>query len=251
MKTEHPSPRHMAQLRQLWQQAFGDTDDFLDSFYGTAYAPDRCLCILLEDRPAAALYWLDCTLQEHKLAYIYAVVTDPAYRGRGLCRALMESTHDLLRCRGYAGAVLVPQQEGLRAMYAGMGYRNCGGLQEIACAAGKDPIAVQAIGPAEFAALRRTLLPPHSVLQEGHSLDFLARQLQFYRGPGFLLAAFAENGILQGMELLGDPSAAPAITAALGCREGRFRIPGESPFAMFHPLAEDCNAPDYFGFAFD
>lgn len=251
MKTEHPSPRHMAQLRQLWQQAFGDTDDFLDSFYGTAYAPDRCLCILLEDRPAAALYWLDCTLQEHKLAYIYAVVTDPAHRGRGLCRALMESTHDLLRRRGYTGAVLVPQQEGLRAMYAGMGYRNCGGLHSFSCTPGGEPTALRAIGPAEFAVLRRKMLPEGAVVQEGRGLDFLSRQLQFYTGGDFLLAAFAEEGILHGVELLGNAAAAPGITAALGCREGRFRIPGETPFAMFHPLASDVPAPEYFGFAFD
>ena len=246
-----PGNVEIPQLLQLWKEVFGEYDGFWELFRNIAFLPDHCRCITENGQVIAGLYWFDCRCGKDKIAYIYAVVTDPAHRGRGLCRALMESTHDLLRCRGYAGAVLVPQQEGLRAMYAGMGYRNCGGLQEITCAAGEDPIAVQAIGPAEFAALRRTLLPPHSVLQEGHSLDFLARQLQFYRGSGFLLAAFAENGILQGMELLGDPSAAPAITAALGCREGRFRIPGDRPFAMFHPLAEGCNAPDYFGFAFD
>lgn len=251
MKTDHPAPRHRRKLRQLWQAAFGDTDAFLDCFYETAFVPENCLCILDADQPIAVLYWIDCQLAEEKLAYIYAVVTDPAHRGRGLCRRLMEATHDLLRRRGYAGTVLVPQQGGLRAMYAGMGYENCGGLCTCSCAAGEEPVSLRAIGAAEFAALRRRMLPPRAVVQEGLGLAFLAEQLQFYAAENCLLAAYAEQGILHGVELLGDLAAAPGITAALGCREGRFRIPGTSPFAMFHPLASSIHPPEYFGFAFD
>lgn len=251
MRTDHPAPHHIPRLRQLWQAAFGDTDVFLDSFYQTGYAPDRCLCILEGDLPVAVLYWLDCTLQEQKLAYIYAVVTDPEYRGRGLCHRLMADTHALLTRRGYAGTLLVPQQESLRSFYAGMGYRNVGGLQEISCTAGDPAVSLRALGPEAFAELRRKLLPEMAVLQEGHSLSFLAQQLQFYAGDCFLLAAYAENGILHGMELLGHGSA-PGIVKALGCREGSFRIPGrEKPFAMFRPLLPEAPEPKYFGFAFD
>lgn len=251
MKTDHPTSRHQKRLRQLWQQAFGDTNAFLDCFFETAFLPENCLCTFENDAPVAVLYWIDCHLAGRKLAYIYAVVTDPAHRGRGLCRKLIGDTHVLLASRGYAGAVLVPQQEGLRAMYAGMGYRNCGGLHSFSCTPGGEPAALRAIGPAEFAALRRKMLPEGAVVQEDRGLDFLARQLQFYTGGDFLLAAFAEDDVLHGVELLGNAAAAPGITAALGCREGRFRIPGETPFAMFHPLASDVPAPEYFGFAFD
>ena len=110
MKIDHPAPHHRMQQRRLWQEAFGDTDDFLDSFFRTAYSPDRCRCILDGDRIAAILYWMDCSLENERLAYIYAVVTCPEYRGKGLCRQLMEDTHGLLAARGYAGAILVPQK---------------------------------------------------------------------------------------------------------------------------------------------
>lgn len=251
MQIDHPSAHHMPQLRQLWQDAFGDTDAYLDSFYRTAYAPDRCRCILEGDQIAAVLYWMDCQLKEQKLAYIYAVVTHPGHRGKGLCRMLMENTHRLLAARGYSGTLLVPQQEGLRAMYAGMGYLSIGGLHTVSCTARNAPVSLRALGPAEFAGLRRKLLPEGGVLQEGHSLSFLAEQLQFYAGDGFLLAAFAEEGVLHGMELLGSTDTAPGIVNALGCTAGHFRLPGKTPFAMFHPLIPDAPAPEYFGFAFD
>ena len=252
MKIDHPSLHHMTRQRRLWQDAFGDTDAFLDSFFRTAYAPDRCRCVLVEDEIAAILYWIDCNLCDQKLAYIYAVVTHPDHRGKGLCRMLMADTHALLRSRGYAGALLVPQRESLRQMYAGMGYQNIGGLTEFRCGAGDTPVPLHAIGPKEYAALRRDLLPENAVIQEGAGLAFLAEQLQFYAGPGILLAAYAEKETLFVPELLGPSEHAPGIVTALGSLQGVFRTFGpEKPFAMFHPLREDALIPGYFGFAFD
>lgn len=252
MKIDFPSPHHMDQQRTLWQNAFGDTDVFLDSFFQTAYQPDHCRCVLISDEIAAIAYWIDCQVQEQKLAYIYAVVTHPAHRGKGLCRMLMEDIHELLQSRGYSGAILVPQQESLRQMYAGMGYRNAGGLTVFSCAAASLPVSLRAVGAAEFAELRRKMLPENAVLQEGAGLAFLARQLQFYAGDGFLLAAYGENGVLFIPELLGDQTAAPGILKALGYSKGNFRIPGQNmPFAMFHPLTDSAINPSYFGFAFD
>lgn len=252
MLIEYPSPIHIPLLRQLWKTAFGDTDAFLDSFFRTAFSFDRCRCVLEENRVAAVLYWFDCSVEEEKTAYIYAVATHPDFRNRGLCRALMEDTHRLLAGRGYASAVLVPQKESLRTMYAGMGYRDMGGLDTAECTSGDTPVSLRAIGSEEFARLRRQFLPVGGVIQENENLAFLSEQLQFYTGSGFLLAAYAEKGILHGMELLGSASAAPGIVRALNCSSGHFRIPGNTlPFAMFHPLREDASVPAYFGFAFD
>ena len=252
MKIDHPAPHHMDQQRQLWQNAFGDPDAFLDSFFRTAYAPVRCRCVFDGDTIAAILYWIDCDLKDQKLAYLYAVVTHPGYRGRGLCRMLMADTHALLRSRGYAGALLVPQKESLRQMYAKMGYQNIGGLTEFRCSAGNTKTVLRAVGPEEFAALRRKLLPENAVIQEGPGLAFLAEQLQFYAGKDILLAAYAEKETLIVPELLGSLNHAPGIVTALGTLQGVFRTFGAGkPFAMFHPLREDAHIPAYFGFAFD
>ena len=252
MWIDYPASGHIPQLRQLWKIAFGDEDAFLDLFFRHAFAIDRCRCILTEDRIAAVLYWFDCSLENRKIAYIYAVATHPDFRNQGLCRKLMADTHQILADRGYAGAVLVPQKESLRQMYAGMGYRDCGGLNRFACAAENRQLPVRTIGAEEFTALRRSLLPADGVVQEGENISFLASQLQFYAGPDFLLTAYAEEDTLHGIELLGDISVASGIPAALGFSRGTFRTPGtQLPFAMFHPLADSCPVPGYFGFAFD
>lgn len=252
MKAKHPSNRHLPQLRRLWQDAFGDPDVFLDSFYRTAYSPDRCLCLLSEDQVTAVLYWIDCSLGQEKLAYIYAVVTHPDHRGKGLCRTLLSQTHTLLKSRGYSSAVLVPQKESLRNMYAGMGYRDMGGLRELSCTADGQSIPIRAIGAEEFSALRRSMIPADGILQEGEGLVFLSEQLEFYTGQDFLLAAYVEKDTLFGVELLGNSAAAPGILKTLGFSKGSFRTPGdEKPFAMVFPLTPDAPVPNYLGFAFD
>lgn len=245
-------PKDTAPLRQLWQQAFGDTEEFMDIFFSVAYSPDRCRCLYADEQLAAALYWFDCTWEGKTLAYLYAVATDTAFRGQGLCRKLMESTHAHLKEKGYHGAILVPNGAGLFGLYEKLGYRTCGFMSTFSCEAADTPIALQPISKEEYAILRRKKLPHGSVLQEGETLALLEAYSGFYKGDGLLLTAYPENGILKVSELLGDPSAAPGILAALGYPEGTFRTPGkDTPFAMYYPLTHDTAAPEYLGLALD
>lgn len=252
MVTEHPGQAQIPGLRQLWKLAFGDSDAFLDVFFESAFSSRRCCCVSQGDTVAAALYWFDCEAYGQKIAYLYAVATHPAFRGRGLCRALMVDTHAILASRGYAGAILVPQEPGLRSMYAAMGYRECSGVSEIFASAGAETVALRPIETAEYALLRRKYLPAGGVVQEGENLALLERMARFYAGEDFLLASSEQKGAMWGMELLGNQEAAPGILKALDHPGGTFRCPGgEKPFAMFLPLTPNAKAPAYFGHAFD
>ena len=245
MNIEYPALGQIPQLRRLWQEAFGDTDAFLDVFFRTAFATNRCLCATENGQLAAAAYWFSCG----KYAYIYAVATAKSHRGRGICHQLMAKIHEILACEGYCGCIVVPGEESLRRFYGGMDYRDCGGIGEISCTAGA-PLPIRKLTPAEFASLRRQHLPENSVLQEHENLAFLSQWAEFYAGEDFLLAATREGDEIRGWELLGNTHAAAGIVAALGAKSGTFRTPGDTPFAMYHPLT--CkNAPAYFGFAFD
>lgn len=251
MTIDHPRSCQLPQLRSLWKAAFGDTDDFLDQFFSTAYHPQRCRCITLDGTVAAALYWFDVTCREEKMAYLYAVATHPNARGQGLCRRLMEDVRNLLSDRGYAAILLVPQEEPLVGMYAKMGYRPATGVAAF-YASPAAALPLKKISAAEYGALRRALLPPGGVLQEAENLTFLATQAEFYAGADFVAAVTADGDHLHCHELLGSRSAAAGIVAALNCRSGFFRVPGEEiPFAMIQKLKNNCPDPQYFGLAFD
>lgn len=249
---KYPGNEEIPQLLSLWKNVFGEYDGFWELFRNIAFLPDHCRCITENGQVIAGLYWFDCRCGKDKIAYVYAVVTDPAHRGRGLCRKLMEDVHALLKTRGYDSVMLVPADQGLREMYRKLGYEDCTSVEKLSCAAGETAVEIRNVGTEEYAALRREFLPENAVLQEGLQLPFLAAQAQLFAGADFLLAAWLEGNALHSMELLGNTNAAPGILRALGCEKGIFQTPGvNNPFAMIHKLQDSAVVPNYFGFSFD
>lgn len=252
MKIDFPVPRQYKQLTALWQEAFGDTEEFIDGFFCTAFSPARCRCITISRKIVAALYWMDLRLNDKRYAYIYAVAVAKARRGKGLARTLMTDAREHLALRGYDGILLVPQGEGLRTLYEKLGYTTCTTVSEFPAAAGEVPVALQRIDREEYARLRQGMLPSDAAVEEEENIAFLETMAFFYRSENLLLAAHAENGKLWCPEYLGDPAAAPGVLKALNCTEGHFRTPGgQFPFAMFLPLVEDVPAPSHLALAFD
>lgn len=251
MIIDRPRPEDIPLLRRLWQRSFWDTDEFLDSFFRLGFDPRRCRCVFADDQPVAALYWFDCACDGRKLAYLYAVATDEAHRGQGLCRALMTHIHELLKQAGYSAAVLVPGQPSLFGFYGNLGYSPFGGVRRWEVTAANEAVALRPVDQEEYAALRRQLLPKNGVIQEGAFLSVLADQLNLYAGDGFVFSAAVDNNRLIVQEYLGDLRFAPGILAALGLKIGIFRTPGsESPFAMALSL-DGVPLPEYFGLALD
>lgn len=249
MTVNMPQEEQILQLRDLWKQAFGDTDAFLDGFFATGFDRRRCRCVTWNDRVAAVLYWFDCCWEGKKLAYIYAVATDEDFRGKGFCRGLMEDTHAHLGKLGYRGAILVPGSRELFGMYEKLGYRGfCPRLwQEVT--AQEPAVTLQALTPDEYAAARKERLPAGGVQQDGAALMYLATFAGFYRAEESIFCGGGEE-VFQFQEYFGAPEKLPGILAALQVNAGRVLCPGVGPdSAMFYPLSDDMEMPTYFGLA--
>ena len=245
MIIDRPAAGDIPALRSLWQAAFGDTDSFLEGFFATGFAPERCRCVHLGNTLAAALYWFDWTWQNKKVAYIYAVATDKAFRGQGLCRALMTDTHRHLQENGYAGACLVPGNPGLFAMYEKLGYR--GFCREALCTvtAGAPTAQPERISWEEF---QRRPMPDNALIPDGITLRFLATFAGLYRLKDGYFAVSWESGGPVFQEFLADPALLPGIIATLGAQTGTVRLPGaDRYFALYLPLDGTEELPQYPG----
>ena len=228
MIIDRPRAEDLPGLRRLWQQAFGDTDAYLDIFFRVGFAPERCRCVR-QNAVTAALYWFDCRWGNKKVAYIYAVATDKAFRGQGLCRALFESTHQQLKNEGYGGAVLVPVKPELSAMYAKFGYRGFCPLQK---ATGKKPDGV-AISPEEYEALRQEYLGENAILQGNTALQLLGSYGSFYKAENAIFCGYLEEETFHFEEIIGQlPAQKEAFSEA-----------------MYLSLDGDDTRPDYFAIA--
>ncbi|MCM1151762.1 MAG: GNAT family N-acetyltransferase [Alistipes sp.] len=110
--------------KELWQKAFGDEEEFVDSFLMRYYSRRRMLGVERDGRLAAMLHILPFESELGRTSYIYGVATDPEYRGRGLASQLLHEA--LQRCdeRGDDATILIPTpgEAWLRDFYGRFGF---------------------------------------------------------------------------------------------------------------------------------
>lgn len=251
MTIDMPNLSQIPELRQLWQQAFGDTEEFLDGFFSMVFAKERCRCITVEGHVVAALYWFDCNWEGKKAAYVYAVATDSAYQGNGYCRTLMDDTHSHLKRQGYALAVLVPGNEGLFRLYEKCGYEGFCPMEQKTVSAGEQASPFRQVTATEYAAARKKYAPAGSVLHHVSALVFGSAFLKFYVGEDFAFCCAKEDTTANFQEFLGNKENLSGILAGLKAETGNLRLPGGKDYAMYCPLEKPESKPTYFGIPFN
>lgn len=117
------------QLYELWYEAFGDSKEYIDTFFASFQPEEITHTLTIERDVVSVLYALPQTLyiggRKYKAAYIYAVATATAYRGRGYMRKLMKRVEQTLLSRGFEFIYLLPATSRLREYYSLSGFETC------------------------------------------------------------------------------------------------------------------------------
>lgn len=108
--------------KRLWQEAFGDGDDFVDAFLMRYYSRRRMLTADAEGQTAAMLHIVPFESELGRTAYIYGVATAGMFRRRGLAGGLIREATERIAAEGYAAAVLIPGEGGLKSFYGRFGF---------------------------------------------------------------------------------------------------------------------------------
>lgn len=114
------------ECRELWQRVFGDDREFVDLFLCEVYKPENMLVRYGQGHVAAMLHIVGLETEYGPTGYLYAVATDPAWRGRGLASGLVAEAVELLRERGFRAAMLIPSEPSLKDFYARFGFVDRG-----------------------------------------------------------------------------------------------------------------------------
>ena len=116
------------EMRALWQNVFGENPDFLDQFFMRVFVPDNTLVWMENGRVVSSLYILPYSIpngdETLRAAYLYALATEPAWRGRKIMSRLIEASFDLCTVRGYALSMLVPAKNSLFGFYRSLGFEE-------------------------------------------------------------------------------------------------------------------------------
>lgn len=183
-----PTQADLPGLCALWQEAFGDSREEVESFYETAFSYDRALLAEAQN-PVGGIYWIDAQIGGQKVAYLYAFAVDKECRGRGMGKALLEETMKTLKGEGYAAAVLVPGEASLQTYYEKMGFSVFGKTRSATAEA--PGIPVKKVSAETYMAKRQTLNPP---LQWPKSaLVYLEQLSELYAGEDWVLAVGREG----------------------------------------------------------
>ena len=130
MKIELADFSHKRELIELWQEAFGDSEEFILSFLNGYLIPEYNVpVVVVGGRIVSALYLVEFELySEMKIigncAYLFAAATLEKYRGRGYMSALMKYSAELYKNRGVSAIFLFPQEgsEKLFGFYSQFGF---------------------------------------------------------------------------------------------------------------------------------
>mgnify|MGYP001043612769 CR=1 FL=1 len=154
--------------KELWKEAFGDTDEDIELFYGQCWRPSETLLLLEDGHLACMTALLPHTLsgaggETLSACYVYALATAKALRGRGHAKRLLAAADDLLQKRGVDCATVVPAQASLHRFFEASGFQPCFCTQRSVLSPGGIPAPAPAdrlaeVGPREYAALRSRCL---------------------------------------------------------------------------------------------
>ena len=264
-------------LRELWQIAFGDSDDYIDCFFAACPDPEQVLVLETEGAVQAMTAWFDMPLATAQgktvpSAYLYAVATHPDCRGKGYAGRLLAWAGEWLRGQGFACLTTVPASESLHRFFAANGFEEqfAHVQQELVPDLNLLPAELVPVDGEQYGLLRERFLSgvPHAAcgvqaLAYQQAVCRLSGGGLFRAGSGCACVERAgDTAVVK--ELLAPQEEHPAILAALAktvpanrwlvrtpCRAGQ----SGTPFAMYRGTFERSlgwtEDPAYFGLAFD
>jgi len=110
-------------LKRIWLRSFSDGPEFWDWLRGEVWQPERTLVLREGGRVVSCLLLLPCVFSGTLRAqYVYAVATDPEFRGGGRMAGVLREAERRGRAQGLDLSVLLTEEDSLQGYYARFGY---------------------------------------------------------------------------------------------------------------------------------
>lgn len=118
--------RFKQQLKELWNNVFGDSEEYISLLFDYSYTPKECFAYFVEDKIVSVLYLLECEIFHDNKSYcgryLYAAATDKNYRGQGIMSRLIKEAQDYCKSKSLDFISLVPANDYLYTYYSKFGF---------------------------------------------------------------------------------------------------------------------------------
>lgn len=116
------------QIVNLWNEAFGDSEDEIMFFINNRYLPNNTLVCEIDGEIASLLFLLEGNMciknKDYPSYYLYAACTAKKYRGRGIMASMLRFAQKTAQNRGYSFICLMPGENSLFDFYEKHGYKT-------------------------------------------------------------------------------------------------------------------------------
>jgi len=113
-------------VRSMWKTCFGDSDAFMDLYFGRKYKNENTLIYFEDDVAIASLQILPYKIRfygkEISCSYISGACTLPEYRGKGYMTELLAEAFNVMQERHIPISILIPAEDWLFRFYEKCGY---------------------------------------------------------------------------------------------------------------------------------
>ena len=214
----------------IWSRSFGDPPEFIAALLQEADLLTRALCAETEGRVKSAIFAFEgLSLGGRSAAYLYALCTDPAARGRGMGRAVISAMVQHCFDRGSEVVFFSPANDDLAAWYERiLGTKPMASYADTPQPLTDSDAVCTPLSAAEYLALRQStigvteqLLCAQSVLHRFFGGGFFRVELD---GVTALACSEPRENSLLVRELLCPELLRSAVCSALARRFGRSRV---------------------------
>lgn len=247
----------------LWNEAFGDSENEIRFFLDNKFVPENTLIVEKNGLIASMLFLLDGNMRinnrKYSSYYLYAACTAKKFRGKGYMSFLLEKANEVAFSRGKDYICLMPGEKSLFDFYEKHGYITVFNKKVLTVNRNEcnfNPITEDTVA-VDFEDLRnRAFLPFDYFEWDNSSIRFASAHTEMYSGrvllssKGYCLYsetdhvltvkefAFTEENFCYGLNLL---------LSSCDCEKVIFNLPSEYkteigkyeifPSAMIYPLS--------------
>jgi predicted N-acetyltransferase YhbS len=239
----NPLEEDIPKLKNLWLQAFGDTQQSIDLFFEKRFNTKLCFAAKAGEEVIAAAYVLPVNYGSEKAGYLYALATKPEFRRQGIMSDLLKYVEYRSKMAGCSYLFLYPAEEALYSYYEKLGYTGTGAESvrtesrsqeqtEIATDFKKfdiNNLPTQA-DIAQMLQIRQNNTDPNALAWDAAALEFAVEYDAQNGGFAVLTAG--------GYAICKKPSSGKIVTSELVCKPQFYKSVVNAVFAA----AEDINA---------
>ena len=240
-------------ILNMYNAIFSGEEDFAERFFDIVWKKEYCLSLSENDKTVSAVNVLPFTLtdgeKEFSAGYIYAAMTLPEYRKKGLMEQLLEKSFT----SGQDFSILIVQNDSLFNYYSRFGYLPI-------CTVGEKSVevkettdfTVRLANASDYddvlSIYRKSVKSYLAVSRDKDEIERISKvyDLPFYvaERDGKITAyciGYKEDGIFTAIEAMGDDAEnlASAVADSLECESAVMRtIGGNKPIGMIKPLSD-------------